>query len=497
MYVLAVAGFDTAHGGFVRHGYSVFADVGRGPGPLPPGTLRRANGDLEALQRAGRFPEGFSGRQGFDGDLARVRWRWQTSPTELHVPLTCPAETCTAPTGQIRMALFVPWITKGRGGTENVGQMVANAMAARGHHVDLFTFDDDRAPSRWPLHEEIGLRWLPEEDTREAHQQAVTMTACGRYDVIIGLHMNRQMLRYAKLATQLDLPLVLSEHGEPRALFIRGTTTPEEREIAFAHADVIHLTNNRLRDALPDYLKRRVTIIPNAVPDCRKLSAPDAEDDRKMLLSVGRLVQGKNYQTLIKAFAAIADRTPDWTLRIAGDGPDAPRLHELAQPLGGQIEFLGHRDDIYPLYENAHLFALASVSEVFGLATLEAMAHGLPVVAAQASVGARRLVTHERTGRLAEGSNLAQSLSKHLLELMRDPGQRADLGAAARQVFLEEFREEIVMDRWEKMIYSVVLAPHHKSRCTRESYCRARLLEAMRGDAHFNNQETQDSIDED
>ncbi len=51
----------------------------------------------------------------------------------------------------MKICFIVPWITKGRGGTENVGQMMASAMAARGHEVDVVTFDDDRELSHWPL----------------------------------------------------------------------------------------------------------------------------------------------------------------------------------------------------------------------------------------------------------------------------------------------------------------------------------------------------------
>lgn len=56
MYVLADAGFGLAEGRFVHHGYNIFGMVQRGPGPLPAGTLRRANGDIETLAEAGRFP---------------------------------------------------------------------------------------------------------------------------------------------------------------------------------------------------------------------------------------------------------------------------------------------------------------------------------------------------------------------------------------------------------------------------------------------------------
>lgn len=81
MYVLAVAGFDLHRGSFVRHGYNVFGIVRKGVGPMPDGMLRFARGDIETLGRAGRFPNGFDARQGFDGNIPGCNWEWQTCPT--------------------------------------------------------------------------------------------------------------------------------------------------------------------------------------------------------------------------------------------------------------------------------------------------------------------------------------------------------------------------------------------------------------------------------
>ena len=71
----------------------------------------------------------------------------------------------------LNIALFVPWITQGRGGKENVGQMMANSVAARDHCVDVFIFDDNKGLSRRPIQPEIRLHHLAEEDGRENDQQ--------------------------------------------------------------------------------------------------------------------------------------------------------------------------------------------------------------------------------------------------------------------------------------------------------------------------------------
>ncbi len=82
------------------------------------------------------------------------------------------AKTGTQDRRRLRIGFFVPWITKGRGGTENVGHMMANAMRQRGHDVTIFTFDDAKGPSCWPLDDGIDLVHLPEADDKQADDKA-------------------------------------------------------------------------------------------------------------------------------------------------------------------------------------------------------------------------------------------------------------------------------------------------------------------------------------
>ncbi len=184
MYVLADAGFSLADGRFVRHGYNVFGMVQCGPGPLTDGALHRANGDIEALCEADRFPKGLKVKQGFNGNLPSVNWKWKRPPRSISVlrsMLSSPG-----PVPSMRIGFFVSWITQGKGVTENVGHMMANAMAERGHEVVIFTFDNKAGPSLWPLDDSIELVHLAEANDEVADRPVVARSgkpqpgpACG------------------------------------------------------------------------------------------------------------------------------------------------------------------------------------------------------------------------------------------------------------------------------------------------------------------------------
>ncbi|MDO6591633.1 MULTISPECIES: glycosyltransferase family 4 protein [Rhodobacterales] len=136
----------------------------------------------------------------------------------------------------MKISFIVPWITKGRGGTENVGQLMANAMADRGHDVHIYTFDDQKGPSKWPLNSCIWLHHLAERDDAKSNNQMTIALAEPCPDLIVGLHMNRTLLRYTVAAQKICVPLVLSEHIDPHFPNRLGVFCDEERQAAFVGA---------------------------------------------------------------------------------------------------------------------------------------------------------------------------------------------------------------------------------------------------------------------
>lgn len=451
MYVLADAGFGLAEGRFVRHGYNIFGMVSRGPGRLSNGSLRRANGDIEALAEAGRFPTGFPAQQGFDGQRRSVNWVWQHPPEAL--PVRREELAAPPPVAPMRIGFFVPWITASRGGTENVGQMMANAMAARGHEVTIFTFDDKRGSSRWPLESSIKLVHLPEAENTPSNHLMEIEVASHNLDLLVGLHMNRTMLRYVRCAHRVGLPLVLSEHIDPRFPNWIGTFSIEERNLAMAGATRIHLLLEEFLDTLDLSIRERARVIPNTIPEPERLAEPGIDRSRRTLLAVSRLVPRKNQSQVIEAFAHLAADFPNWRLQIVGDGPQKAELVERADELGlsSQVEFAGEQENVYPFYADADLFVIPSLFEGFPLTLCEAMAHGLPAVGFERCAGVRSQIEPGRTGLLCQGSDTVNDLKQALGELMRDDAQRAAMGKSARTAFMTRFSNEIIHSAWEKL----------------------------------------------
>lgn len=133
-----------------------------------------------------------------------------------------------------------------------------------------------------------------------------------------------------------------------------------------------------LTDWLPDECKR-VSVVPNGIRlDRFRCSRARTAADSVRVISVGRCEAQKRHDLTIEAVS----RFPTAMLTIVGDGPLRRELHGLAKRLriDGRVRFTGHRNDVSDLLSDADLYVQASDYEGFGIAALEAMAAGLPVV---------------------------------------------------------------------------------------------------------------------
>ncbi len=99
--------------------------------------------------------------------------------------------------------------------------------------------------------------------------------------------------------------------------------------------------------------------------------------------AAGRFVKKKGFNLLLEALAELKPSDRNFSLEIAGDGPGFSSLKALATELGihDKVQFLGYRNDVPNLINNADLFVLPSLHEPFGIIVLEAMAMGTPIIA--------------------------------------------------------------------------------------------------------------------
>jgi len=198
----------------------------------------------------------------------------------------------------------------------------------------------------------------------------------------------------------------------------------------------------------------RIEVIPNFIntdryrpglePCHRGTLAPGGE---KILMHISNFRAVKRVEDVVEAFAVVA-RTLPARLVLVGDGLERPRALERAETLGvaDQVLFLGKHTAVEELLSCADLFLLPSESESFGLAALEAMACGVPVVASRVG-GLPEVVPPEAGFLLPLGDT--QGMGEAALSLLQDPERHRKASAAARAVAEEKFSVDRVVPLYE------------------------------------------------
>ncbi len=185
----------------------------------------------------------------------------------------------------------------------------------------------------------------------------------------------------------------------------------------------------------------RVHLVENAV-DMDRFTTRSRDDGLRYprsirLLSVNRLVPQKRVDRFLRLVKEVTARLPEWTVeaRIAGDGPLAADLEQMARSLGlaaERVVFTGRVADPVPLYQWADLLVLTSDNEGTPNVVIEAMATGLPVVAT--AVGGTPALVTLGGGLLVEPHDEA-ALVRAVTGLILDPSARSRMGQAGhRQV---------------------------------------------------------------
>ncbi|MGB0679614.1 MAG: glycosyltransferase [Polyangiales bacterium] len=282
---------------------------------------------------------------------------------------------------------------------------------------------------------------------------------------LVHAHFGTGAIYAAPYARRHDLPLVVTFHGYdvpllwnirrfhpaywPFALGARAML----RQMTLGLCDSGELRELLLAEGVPEE-KLRVHKLGIDIDDFQP-AAPRARATR--LIAVGRFVEKKGFEYVIRAFAPHAKAHPQLRLALIGDGPRRARLQAWVERLGlgAQVDFLGvlPAAQVREQLRQSDILLAPSVIAKDGdrdsglLVAKEASAAGLPVLATVHG-GLPEIVEHGVTGFLAPERDVG-TLSAHLATLLADDALRQRMGAAARAKMLREYNADDVRDRLE------------------------------------------------
>jgi glycosyltransferase involved in cell wall biosynthesis len=161
-----------------------------------------------------------------------------------------------------------------------------------------------------------------------------------------------------------------------------------------------------------------------------------------VVIALGRLIARKRVDWMIRAQARLDEEAVPFDLWLVGDGPERNRLQRLACDLGAQerVVFWGFQSDVPPLLRCADALLHCAWAEGLPNALQEAMACGLPAVAARTS-GVPEIVEHQREGLLFDPEDF-DGCGAALRRVLTEDSLRRSLGAAARERALRDFQPD-------------------------------------------------------
>jgi glycosyltransferase involved in cell wall biosynthesis len=337
------------------------------------------------------------------------------------------------------------------GGVHQVTETLARGLQARGHEVVVFVRPDSPLEERMravapvePILKGMDLSPL-------AIGRAAAALRRHRPQVVLTL-MKKDVRITAPAARALGVPVVV-RHANDRPF----GRSPHYRllygSIAAHHVANSHATRETLLRSAGWLAADDVSVIHNGIDLEPFASARAAElplpAGALAIGFIGRFDERKGLLDLARAWPAVAAALPAAHLVLVGKGP----AEDAARALLGdapRVLWLGFRPDVAAVLKAMDLLAVPSHWEGFGLVAAEALAAGVPVVAADAS-SLPEIVRDGREGLLVPPGDVA-ALSAALIRLGADPAERERLGAAGPPRIAAEFALDGMIDRYEALL---------------------------------------------
>ena len=363
------------------------------------------------------------------------------------------------------------------GGSGAVATELGLDLARRGHEVHFITYD-----SPFRLRGYTERVYFHQVETRMGryplfdHFPYTLALASKQHEVVLREKLDLLHVHYAiphattaylareMLKGERSLRVITTLHGTDITLVGQESSFYAITKFSIERSDGVTAVSNYLRDETYRAFgcgSCDVRVVPNFVniqeyrpgePGCRGTVAPEGH---KVITHISNFREVKRVKDVVRVFARIRRAMPA-TLVMIGDGPERVDAENEARDLAvtEDVRFLGRLDSVASLLQASDLFILPSQTESFGLAALEAMACGSPVVASRA--GGLTEVIDDGINGILEPVGSVEAMGRRAVELLRNPERHRAMRTAAIAK-AEQFSADKIVPMYEAY-YKEVLA---------------------------------------
>ncbi len=369
------------------------------------------------------------------------------------------------------------------GGSGVVATELGIALAARGHEIHFISYAlpfrlGKMAPNIF-FHE-VNVTSYP---LFEYPPYSLTLTSkmadIAKHEKLDLLHVHYAIphATSAVLARQIlesqgiRIPVVTTLHGTDITLVGRDPSFEPVVTYSINQSDGVTAVSDYLRkETLSHFnIERSIAVIPNFIDTNRFIRnesqavkqklCPNCE---KVLVHVSNFRPLKNARQVVEILYRLREDSYPIKLLLVGDGPDRVPAEHLARELGvhEDVRFLGKQEAVEDILSIADVFIMPSGSETFGLAALEAMSCGVPVVASNIG-GLPELIDHGVNGFLCPLDNV-DAFSERVRQIISDDAVQKKMGESARNKAVEHFDNERIIPVYESFYEQTLLESARK-----------------------------------
>lgn len=277
-------------------------------------------------------------------------------------------------------------------------------------------------------------------------------------------HASSAYLAKQMLKSKVDLKIITTLHGTDITLVGLEPSFLPLVKFSIEESDGVTAVSRFLKEkTLTNYnIEKEIEVIPNFVDTqyfrplgdgCFKQHI--ASKGEKVIIHTSNFRQVKRVTDVIRIFDMVQKEIPS-KLLLVGDGPDRSECERLTRQLeiSDKVKFLGKQDGLVEILNSADVFLIPSQSESFGLAALEAMACGVPVVSSSVG-GLPELVRHNETGFIAEIGDI-ERMAKYVIDLLTNEKKYEIFSNNSRERAVNTFDISKVVPLYEKYYNSIL-----------------------------------------
>jgi N-acetyl-alpha-D-glucosaminyl L-malate synthase BshA len=362
------------------------------------------------------------------------------------------------------------------GGSGVVGTELGKALAAKGHQVHFITYSQPVRLGSFReniFYHEVAVSDYPLFEFQPYETELTSkMVDVVKYEKLDLLHVHYAIphASAAYMAKQIlhsqgiEIPFITTLHGTDITLVGRDPSFEPVITFCINASDAVTAVSESLKQSTYDHFAttREIHVIPNfVVPNNEKSDTPSAfrsnyaQEGEKILCHISNFRKVKRVEDVVEIFYRVQQQIPS-KLILAGDGPERYAVERLVRELKLQehVLFLGKVRDTAHVLETADLFLLPSETESFGLAALEAMAVGVPVISSNTG-GIPEVNIHDVTGYLSDVGDV-EEMANNALTLLKDENKLESFKKNAL-IRSRHFDMKVILPIYEELYTEVIL----------------------------------------